>query len=121
MPIKFYQAGGKWVLQIDQSHFLKEGITYKCRVILNGQDLCQKFNHANMWCYHLIGGKPFFIFTRHQDSKFRMSYNGKKIPLCWYDYIGSNGTMDIQVYDTMVCFDALRGNQRYYVEAGVFE
>lgn len=117
MPIKFYQIGENWVLKIDQSF----GWKFKSRIIVNGEDLCKRFNYSGMWCYHSIKGKTFFIFSYHRDSKFRISYNGKEIPSLWYDYIGSNGTLDIQVYETMVDFDARRGKQRYYVEAGVYE
>jgi len=120
MPVKFYQIGENWVLKIDQSHLCPE-LEFKSRIIVNGEDLCKRFNYSGMWCYHLIKGNPFFIFSYHRDAKFRISYNGREIPCLWYDYIGSNGTLDIQVYETMVVFDARRGKQRYYVEAGVYE
>jgi hypothetical protein len=62
-----------------------------------------------------------FFFTHKGDKKFRISYNGKEIPHLWYDFVGDNGEWIVFGNDVMVWFGAMRDNQLYYVEAGIYE
>jgi hypothetical protein len=110
MPVHFREIGSRWLLEIDDG-----------RVILNGENLCKKYNYSGMWKYRLLKGKPFFFFTHKGDKRFRISYNGKEIPSLWYDFIGDNGAWTILGNDVMVWFGAMRDNQLYYVEAGIYE
>lgn len=110
MPVHFREIGGRWLLEIDDG-----------RVILNGEDLCKKYNYSGMWLYRSLKGKPFFFFTHKGDKKFRISYNGKEIPSLWYDFVGDNGRWAVFGNDVMVWFAAMRDNQLYYIEAGIYE
>jgi hypothetical protein len=52
MPVHFREIGGTWLLEVDDG-----------RVILNGVDLCKKYNYSGMWLYRSLKGKPIFFFT----------------------------------------------------------
>ncbi len=110
MPVHFREIGGSWILEIDDG-----------RVILNGENLCKKYNYSGMWQYRSLKGKPFFFFTHKGDKKFRISYDGKEIPRLWYDFVGDNGGWTVFGNDVMVWFGAMRDKQLYYVEAGIYE
>jgi hypothetical protein len=111
MPVYFKTIDSKWLLQIRDVG----------RAILDGEDLCKKYGYSGMWKYRLLKGKPFFFFTHKGDKKFRISYDGKEIPGLWYDFIGDNGGWTVLGNDVMVWFSAMRGDQCYYVEAGIYE
>ena len=110
MPVRFGAGEGYWLLQIEDG-----------RVILNGEDLCKKHNYGGMWEYRFIKGKPFFFFSQKGDQKIKLAYNGKEIPNVWYDFIGDNGGWTVFGNEVMMWFGAMRGNQWYYVEAGVYK
>jgi len=110
MPVRFGAGEGYWLLQIEDG-----------RVILNGEDLCKKNNHAGMWGYRFFKGKPFFFFSNKRDQKIKLSYDGKEIPNLWYNFVGDNGGWTTFGNEVMVWFGAMRGNQWYYVEAGMYE
>jgi hypothetical protein len=110
MPVHFESLDGNWLLQIDDG-----------RVILNGKDLCKKYGYSRMWRYRSLKGKPFFFFTHKGDEKIRLSYNGKELPHLWYDFVGDNGGWKVFGNEVMVWFGAVRGDQWYYVEAGMYE
>jgi hypothetical protein len=110
MPVHFEAFDGSWLLQIDDG-----------RVILNGEDLCKKYGYSRMWRYRFLKGKPFFFFTPKGDEKIRLSYNGKELPHLWYDFVGDNGGWKVFGNGVMVWFGAVRGDQWYYVEAGMYK
>jgi hypothetical protein len=110
MPVRFESIDGYWLLQIEDG-----------RVILNGEDLCKKFGYSGMWGYRLLKGKPFFFFTQKGDRKFRLSFNGKELLNPCYDFVGDNGGWTAYGNEVMVWFGATRGDQWYYVEAGIYE
>ena len=111
MPVYFQTQDNSWLLQIRNDG----------RVILDGEDLREKYGYAGMWKYRLLQGKAFFFFTHQGDKRFRISYNEKEIPGLWYDYIGDNGGWTVSGNEVMVWFAAMRGDQWYYVEAGIYE
>jgi hypothetical protein len=110
MPVRFEALDGYWLLQ------LQDG-----RVILNGEDLRKKYDYTGMWGYRFLKGKPFFFFTHKGDQKVRLSYNGKELPHLWYDFVGDNGGWKVFGNEVMVWFGAVRGDQWYNVEAGMYE
>jgi hypothetical protein len=110
MPVRFEALDGYWLLQ------LQDG-----RVILNGEDLCKKYDYTGMWGYRFLKGKPFFFFKHKGNQKVRLSYNGKQLPHLWYDFVGDNGGWTVFGNEVMVWFGAVRGDQWYYVEAGMYE
>ena len=111
MPVYFHATDDRWLLQIRDDG----------RVILDGEDLCTKYNYAGMWEYRLLKGNPFFFFTHRGDKKFRISYKGKEIPDLWYDFIGDDGGWTVSGNEVMVWFAVMRGDQWYYVEAGIYK
>jgi hypothetical protein len=110
MPVRFEAADGYWLLQIEDG-----------RVILNGEDLCKKFDYTGMWGYRFLKGKPFFFFTHKGDQNVRLSYNGKELLNLCYDFVGDNGGWTVYGNEVMVWFGATRGDHWYYVEAGIYE
>ena len=110
IPIRFEGIDRYWLLQIEDG-----------RVILNGEDLCKKYGYTGMWGYRFIKGKPFFFFTHKGDRKVRLSYNGKELLNLCYDFVGDNGGWTVYGNEVMVWFGATRGDQWYYVEAGIYE
>lgn len=110
MPVRFEAADGFWLLQIEDG-----------RVILNGEDLCKKYGYTGMWGYRFFKGKPLFFFTHKGDQKVRLSYNGKELLNPCYDFVGDNGGWTVYGNEAMVWFGATRGDQWYYVEAGIYE
>jgi hypothetical protein len=110
IPVRFEALDRYWLLQIEDG-----------RVILNGEDLCKKYGHSRMWGYRFLKGKPFFFFTHKGDKKIRLSYDGKEIPHLWYDFVGDNGGWTVSGNEVMVWFGAVREDQWYYVEAGIYE
>jgi hypothetical protein len=110
MPVHFGPLDGNWLLQIDDG-----------RVILNGEDLCKKYGYSRMWRYRFLKGKPFFFFTQKGDKEIRLSYSGKEVPDLWYDFVGYDGEWGDAGNGVMVWFGAMRGDQWYYVEAGMYE
>jgi hypothetical protein len=110
MPAHFEVLDGHGLLQIDDG-----------RVILDGEDLCKKYGYSRMWGYRFLKGKPFFFFTQKGDGKIRLSYKGKELPHLWYNFVGDNGGWKVFGNEVMVWFGAVRGDQWYYVEAGMYE
>jgi hypothetical protein len=110
MPVRFGAGEGYWLLQMEDG-----------RVILNGEDLRKKYGYAGMWGYRFFKGKPFYFFSHKGDQKIKISYDGKEIPNLWYNFVGDNGGWTAFGNEVMVWFGAVRGNQWYYVEAGVYE
>jgi hypothetical protein len=115
LPVYFKSFHGGWLLGI--TDYNTPG-----RVIYNGEELWKKYNCEGIWEYTLLKGKPFFFFTKPGDKKIHMMYDGKEVPFVWYDYIGNNGFLGgTEANDTMIWFFALRENQSFYVEAGIYE
>jgi hypothetical protein len=110
MPVHFEPLDGNWLLQIDDG-----------RVIINGEDLGKKYGYHQMWLYRYLKGKPFFFFRNEGEEKIKLSFNGKELPHLWYDFVGDNGGWKIFGNEVMVWFGAMRGDQWYYVEAGIYE
>jgi hypothetical protein len=113
MPVHFSKIDESWLLEIFEHE-------HKGRIIIDGEDVRQKYSCSGMWGYCSIKNKAFFFFTNKEDNKYRMSYNGKEVPDVWYDFVGYNGAWGVMRNDTMIWFYAMRGEQFYYVEAGIY-
>lgn len=117
--------GKNWVLELDKD------------VVINGKSL-GKEKGADIYGFHLIKGKPFYLFSLQKDDceptgdwphikKVRISYDGKILPV-WYNWAAVRGLIKCceggEFYwknENMVWFIAKRGDQWYYVEVGSYE
>lgn len=101
----------------DQSHWVLE---FDGHVIVDGQDFNQTNNYNEVFSWQVVGGKPFFFFTR--DGLTHLNYAGRDL-LYTYDQVIHGGSGEAALYnpgssDQLVWFYALRDGLWYYVEAG---
>ncbi len=132
--LRLWVWDGKWIIEVPGS------------VIIDGVPLNEQHDYQETFGWQLMGGKPFYFFI--QDGKVGLSYDGREVlsyssPL-WLARDGTIGNlhdgqavpvrfdevphnqccsgavMNPQSNLKMVWFYAWIGEQRYYVETGVY-
>ncbi len=102
---------GKWIIEVPGS------------VVVDGVPLNEQYGHEETFGWQLMGGKPFYFFI--QDGQVGISYDGNPLPVRFdqvpHNQCCSGALMNPQSNLSMVWFYAWIGEQRYYVEAGVYQ
>ena len=96
---------------------------YPGSIFVDGKSLNDIHVYDESYGFQTIHDKPFYFYKR--NGKIGVSYAGKEIPL-GYDGVPhyhccSGGELNPRMARNMIAFFAWRGDQWYYVEAGVFD
>ena len=92
-------------------------------IFADGESLNERHGYDEAFSFQILDGKPFYFFDRGGVTGF--SYNGHETE---FEYTGiphyfccSAGSFNPLPAEKMVAFYALKGEQYYYIELGVFD
>jgi len=119
LPLRsLWSFGDHWVLEI---LFVEEDL-WEGRIYQDGELLNTSRGYQETFGFQLLGGKPFYFFRGENGLGYHYKGHESSLP---YDEIPhynccSLATINPTPAENMVAFFALRGEDWYYVELGIF-
>ena len=116
-------SGDDWYVEIAHVETESEKLISIGDIYKNGKSLDEDKGYDESFDFQILNGKPFYFFSK--DGKIGFSYAGSETKLD-FDGVGhhlccSAGTGNPRHYPQMVSFKSWKGDDRFYVELGVFD